>query len=60
MTYNWEVGTCVRLVYCVGMPDSLVPDTIRFDLKPRTFGNRLVVVQCVGTLLCVWVYLARL
>jgi hypothetical protein len=27
-----------------GMPNSLVPRTVRFDPKPRTFGNRLVVV----------------
>jgi hypothetical protein len=27
-----------------GMPASLVPRTVRFDPKPRTFRNRLVVV----------------
>jgi hypothetical protein len=27
-----------------GMPDSLVPRTVSFDPKTRTFGNRLVVV----------------
>jgi hypothetical protein len=26
------------------MPDSLVPRTVSFDPKPRTFGNRLVIV----------------
>jgi hypothetical protein len=28
-----------------GMLDSLVPGTVRFDPKLRTFGNRLVVVH---------------
>jgi hypothetical protein len=36
-----------------GMPDSLVPGNVSFNPKPGTFGNRLVVVQCEGTLLCV-------
>jgi hypothetical protein len=27
-----------------GMPASLVPWTVSFDPKPRSFGNRLVVV----------------
>jgi hypothetical protein len=27
-----------------GMPASLVPRTVIFDPKPRTFGNRLVIV----------------
>jgi hypothetical protein len=36
-----------------GMPNSLVPGTVSFDPKLRTFGNRLVVVQCEGTLPCV-------
>jgi hypothetical protein len=30
------------------MPDSLVPGTVSFDPKPRTFGNRLVGVSSVG------------
>jgi hypothetical protein len=34
----------VKLGASRGMPDSLVPRTVRFDPKPRTFGNRLVVV----------------
>jgi hypothetical protein len=25
---------------------------VNFNPKPRTFGNRLMVVQCEGTLLC--------
>jgi hypothetical protein len=35
---------------CTGwdMPDSLVPGTVIFDPKPRTFGNRLVGVSSVG------------
>jgi hypothetical protein len=32
----------VKLGASRGMPDSLVPRTVRFDHKPRTFGNRLV------------------
>jgi hypothetical protein len=32
-----------------GMPDSLVPGTVIFDPKPRTFRNRLVGVNSVGT-----------
>jgi hypothetical protein len=28
-----------------GMPDRLVPGTVRFYPKPRTFGNCLVVVH---------------
>jgi hypothetical protein len=32
----------VKLGALQGMPDSLVPGTVRFDLKPRTFGNLLV------------------
>jgi hypothetical protein len=31
-----------------GMPDSLVPGTVSFDPKPRTFGNHLVGVSFVG------------
>jgi hypothetical protein len=31
-----------------GTPDSLVPETVSFDPKPRTFGNRLVVVHVVA------------
>jgi hypothetical protein len=34
----------VKLGALRGMPDSLVPRTVRFHPKPRTFGNRLVVV----------------
>jgi hypothetical protein len=30
------------------MPDSLVPRTVSFDPKPRTFGNHLVGVSSVG------------
>jgi hypothetical protein len=30
-----------------GLPDSLVPGTVRFDPKPRTFGNHLVGVSSV-------------
>jgi hypothetical protein len=30
------------------MPDSLVPGTVRFAPKPRTFGNRLVGDSSVG------------
>jgi hypothetical protein len=37
--YMCEAGCTVW-----GMPDSLVPRTVRFDPKLRTFGNRLVVV----------------
>jgi hypothetical protein len=37
-----------------GMPDSLVPRTVSFDPKPRTFGNCLVGVSFVGALLCVF------
>jgi hypothetical protein len=35
---------------CTGwdIPDSLVPGTVRFAPKPRTFGNRLVGVSSVG------------
>jgi hypothetical protein len=33
----------VRLdVLCRGMPESLVPKTVRFDPKSSIFGNRLV------------------
>jgi hypothetical protein len=46
--YMCEAGCTVW-----GIPDSLVPRTVSFNPKPRTFGNRLVVVQCVGTLPCV-------
>jgi hypothetical protein len=38
-----EAGCTIR-----GMPDSLVPGTVRFDPKPRTFGNRQVGVSSVG------------
>jgi hypothetical protein len=35
---------------CIGcdLLDSLVPGTVRFAPKPRTFGNRLVGVSSVG------------
>jgi hypothetical protein len=35
---------------CTGwdMSDSLVPGTVSFDPKPRTFGNHLVGVSSVG------------
>jgi hypothetical protein len=35
---------------CTGwdMSDSLVPGTVRFDPKPRIFGNRLVGVSSIG------------
>jgi hypothetical protein len=36
------------------MPDSLVPGIVRFDPKPRIFGNRLVGVNSVGALFCVF------
>jgi hypothetical protein len=36
-----------------GTLDSRIPGTVRFDPKPRTFRNRLVVVQCEDTLPCV-------
>jgi hypothetical protein len=41
---------------CTGwdMPDSIVPGTVSFDPKPRTFGNRLVGVSSVGALLRVF------
>jgi hypothetical protein len=35
----------VKLGALRSMPDSLVPRIVRFDLKPRTFGNRLEVVR---------------
>jgi hypothetical protein len=34
----------VKLGASRGRPDNLVPRTVRFDPKPGTFGNRLVVV----------------
>jgi hypothetical protein len=41
---------------CIGwdMSDSLVPGTVRFDPKPRIFGNHLVGVSYVGAPLCVF------
>jgi hypothetical protein len=36
------------------MPDSLVPGIVRFDPKPRIFGNRLVGVNSVGAPFCVF------
>jgi hypothetical protein len=41
-------------VYCVGHADSLVPRTVSFDPKPRTFGNGLVGVSSGGAPLCVF------
>jgi hypothetical protein len=43
-------------VGCTGwdMPDSLVPMTVSFDPKPRTFGDRLVGVSSVGAQLRVF------
>jgi hypothetical protein len=38
-----------------GMPDSLVPGTVSFDPKPRTFRNRLVGVSSVGAPLHVFI-----
>jgi hypothetical protein len=32
----------VKLGALRGTPDSLVPSTVSFDPKPRTFGNHLV------------------
>jgi hypothetical protein len=43
----------VKLGALRGTPDSRVLGIVSFDPKPRTFGNRLVVVQCEGTLPCV-------
>jgi hypothetical protein len=40
-------------VLCGGILDSLVPMTVSFVSKTRTFGNCLVVVQCEDTLPCV-------
>jgi hypothetical protein len=39
----------VKLGASRGMPDSLVPRTVRFDPKPRTFGNHLVGGLLVST-----------
>jgi hypothetical protein len=39
-----------------GMPDSLVPGTVSFDPKPRTFGKHLVGVSSVGAPLRVFRY----
>jgi hypothetical protein len=35
-----------------GTPDSLVLRTVSFDPKPRTFGNRLVVVHVGAIPVC--------
>jgi hypothetical protein len=35
-----------------GYADSCVPGTVRFDSKPRTFGNRLVVVHVRAPSMC--------
>jgi hypothetical protein len=44
----------VRLdVLCGGMPDRLVPRTVRFDPKPRIFGNCQVGASSVGASLYV-------
>jgi hypothetical protein len=40
---------CVKLGALRGTPDSRVPGTVRFDLKPRTFGNGLVGSLLVST-----------
>jgi hypothetical protein len=39
-----EGGTCLTLGASRGMPASLVPRTVSFEPKPRSFGSRLVVV----------------
>jgi hypothetical protein len=42
----------VKLGASQGMPDGLVPRTVRFDPNPRTFGNRLVVVHVGVSSMC--------
>jgi hypothetical protein len=42
-----------------GIPDSLVPGTVGYHPKPRTFGNRLVGVSSVGHRSVCLGYLAR-
>jgi hypothetical protein len=42
----------VKLGASRGTPDSLVPRTVSFDPKPRTFGNRLVVVHVGSPSVC--------
>jgi hypothetical protein len=42
----------VKLGALRGMPDSLVPKTLRFDPKLRTFGNCLVVVHVGAPSVC--------
>jgi hypothetical protein len=42
----------VKLGALPGMPDSYVPETVSFDPKPRTFGNRLVVVHVEAPSMC--------
>jgi hypothetical protein len=39
----------VKLGALRGTPDSLILGTVRFDPKPRTFGNRLVGGLLVST-----------
>jgi hypothetical protein len=46
-------GACVMLGASRGMLANLVPRTVRFDPKPRTSGNLLVVVLARGILPCV-------
>jgi hypothetical protein len=41
-------------VLCGGMPDSLVPKTVRFDPELKIFGNLLVGELFVRTLFCVF------
>jgi hypothetical protein len=43
----------VKLGASRGTPDNLVPRTVSFDPKPRTFGNCLVVVLA-GAPYCVF------
>jgi hypothetical protein len=43
----------VKLGSLRGMPDSLVPGTIRFDPKLRIFGNHLVVVHVWAPFVCI-------
>jgi hypothetical protein len=42
----------VKLGALRGTPDSRVPCTVSFDPKPRTFGNRLVVVFARHPTMC--------
>jgi hypothetical protein len=45
--YMCETGCTVW-----GMPHILLPGTVSFDPKPRTFGNRLVVVRVGAPSVC--------